>query len=396
MGATVMQRDAPERQASMTLRIARRCYNAHVRAPLAAFVGLALLACERQAPPKEPPLTPKRARSVLEARLEEELRQLSLEAGVDPPDPPAPSGSLRDEIDRFDSLDACTTRLTSLDPLLGDALDALGYDGLARDACRLLEALATRDPKRCAPILATPLRARCETDLATLVGDPSLCPLMGPGRDPLCLARAHRDRRYCSALPNAEKAHCEALVSGDASFCQQDARCQRQVARWAPLLEPPAQRPAFATELVVNVERADGSQRTFDLSLLSERGVVVRKTRGRHEISLGTKPTSAVVHVAEPSQPAGAFLLSLPVAAKSGEAIPLDPLHGRFDLLLPGLGLLTSAGAQAKGTFQVTQFSTEPGTEIAFELDAKVVEAGEILRVRAEVRSFVRDVVAGN
>ena len=363
-----------------------------MRSIVAALPFLAL-ACDRQSPPKEPPLPPKPAQPAIEARLQDDLRKLSLEAGIEPPSPPPPSGSLLDEIEAFDSLDACTERLASVDPLLGDALDALGYESLVRDACRLLEALATRDPKRCAPILAGPLRARCEADVATLVGNPEICPQSSAGRDPLCLARAHRDARYCSALSHAEKTSCEAIVSGNPSLCNEDAHCRRQIARWAPFFESPVESTPFAAELFVEVENADGSVVDFDLGDLSAKGAVVRKTKGRYEISLGTKPVGAVVKAAEPSMPIGFFLFKLPLHSKDVGSLPLDPLEARFELLVPGFGLLTSAGGQAKGAFHLTRFSPEPGGEIAFELEAKVADAGRVLPLRAKVRTFVRDLV---
>jgi len=361
-----------------------------VRSILAALVLLAL-ACDPRTPPKEPPLPAKPAQPQVEARLQRDLEALALEAGIEPPDPPAPPGSLRDEIEAFVSLDACASRLATVDPLLGDALDAVGYEGLVRDACRLIEALSARDPKKCAPILASPLRHRCEADVATLVGDSNLCPPSGAGRDPLCLARARRDPRLCEALAPLDRPRCKAIVVGDVSACAGDAHCERRVQRWAPLFEPPRATEPFTTQLVVDVEDGD-AMRAFDLEALSAQGAVVRKTKGRYEISLGAKPASSVI-AAEARPAAGFFTFKLPIAPEMPVELPFDPASARFELLLPGFGLLTNAGAQAKGAFRVTDFAPEPLAKLSFEIEAKVVDGERVLPLHAKVRTFVRDVV---
>src|SRR5688500_9512539 len=61
-------------------------------------------------------------------------------------DPPAPAGDLRTELDRFVNVETCVNERAKLDPLVGDALGAIGYETLLRDACRLLE--AAKDKKR--------------------------------------------------------------------------------------------------------------------------------------------------------------------------------------------------------------------------------------------------------
>ena len=125
--------------------------------------------------------------------------------------------------------------------MIGDAIDALGYDTLIGDACRVLEALKAKDARRCRPIAASSLRARCETNVAVLVGDPRLCPLTalgkGDARDPLCLARASRDERLCAAMISSERASCKAMVNGRADECHGDESCVRQVERWKWVLE---------------------------------------------------------------------------------------------------------------------------------------------------------------
>ena len=369
-----------------------RVYKARVRSFLAAILLLPL-ACDRPSPPTEPPLPPKVSSDLVQARLERDLEQLALEAGVEPSPPSAPLGSLREEVEGFTSLDACAKRVASVDPLLGDALDALGYDELARDACRVLEALAKRDVNKCAPILASPLRARCETDVATLVGKPDLCPQSSLGRDPICLARARRDPRLCEAIALADKPTCKAMVTGDASACGGDVRCERQVQRWSSLFEPPQATEPFATHLVVEIEKEPGDVRLFELKELSAQGAVVRRAKGRYEVSLGAKLSDTVVRAANVETVAGHFQFKLPIHSEAPTEVPLDPANAHFELLLPGCGLLTSAGGQAKGAFHVTSFTPEVGADLAFDLEANAVGAAQVVPLRARVNTFVRDVV---
>src|SRR5690606_32049203 len=133
-----------------------------------------------------------------------------------------------------------------------------------------------------------------------------------------------------------------------------DPRCERQVQRWAPYFESPKATEPIATRLVVEIENAEGQPRVFDLSHLSAQGAVVRKTKGRYEVSLGAKPTSAVVEAVAPKAPTGFFIFQMPLLAEMPMELPFDPTRARFELLLPSIGLLTNAGAQANGSFRVT------------------------------------------
>src|SRR6185436_8996946 len=108
-------------------------------------------------------------------------------------DPLPPSGDLKAEMARFKGLDACVKEHAGTDPLVGDALDAIGYDTVIRDSCRVLEALVQKDAKRCDPIESGALRAHCQDTVAIVFATPEGCSLDVPsepshGRNPLCLA----------------------------------------------------------------------------------------------------------------------------------------------------------------------------------------------------------------
>ncbi|MCS6901656.1 MAG: hypothetical protein RMJ98_18630, partial [Myxococcales bacterium] len=120
-------------------------------------------------------------------------------------DPPPPAGDLAAEIEAFTDLKSCALRHRLGDPIVADAVEALGYDRLATDACRGIEALKRRDGGPCREVLSSALRRHCEAQVAMYTGQPELCPLTGrvlgvAEREPLCLAAARRDVRPCAAL----------------------------------------------------------------------------------------------------------------------------------------------------------------------------------------------------
>jgi hypothetical protein len=100
-------------------------------------------------------------------------RLLHVDAGDLEPalDPPAPPGDLKTELDEFTTVDACVQQRARLDPLVGDALDAIGYDTFLRDACRMLDAAKAQDDRRCEAIDASILRERCKATVAEIIGD---------------------------------------------------------------------------------------------------------------------------------------------------------------------------------------------------------------------------------
>src|SRR5882672_10911764 len=93
---------------------------------------LALAAgCNREPRPEpEPPSAepiPERTRA---ARAPEPdlLAELETEAGIEVVvDPPPRTGDLKSEVESFTTLDACVKARAPIDPLLGDAIEALGY-----------------------------------------------------------------------------------------------------------------------------------------------------------------------------------------------------------------------------------------------------------------------------
>src|SRR5580658_9409690 len=131
------------------------------------LVAVELAGCDNSAPSRRSQLEPQPATRPVSGADASDL------SGVDPP---ALTGDLASEVEGFTTVDACVDRHARVDPLVGDALEAIGYDTLFRDACRILEAAKAKDSKRCLAIETSPLRERCLATVAELAGEPDACP----------------------------------------------------------------------------------------------------------------------------------------------------------------------------------------------------------------------------
>jgi hypothetical protein len=342
--------------------------------------------------------------------LARELEQLEAEAGIDTiTDPSPPSGDLKSDVDAFTTLDACVRERTVTDPLIGDAIDALGYDTLARDACRILQALKEKSPVACRPIASSALRARCESYLAVAAADPNLCPMNGSGRlaarEPVCLARASRDERLCAAAPVLERATCRALVLGKKAECG-DNSCVRQVERYRGLFEKPASHPALPAHLHVEValetSTPEQAAKSFDLDDVAAAGAIVRVGAASTRIAVGSAKTPTWPEADSPDATPKAFLeVSVPASSIQGSAasakknsppptIALGATDVRIDLLVPNVALL-SALLASNATVELRQMSADPGAPIKLVLTATLRDAPRTFRVKFDVETFVRE-----
>ncbi len=162
-------------------------------------------------------------------------------------DPTPPAGDLKSDLDKFTTLEACVTDRATLDPLVGDAIRAIGYETFLRDACRVLEAAKTRDQKKCTQIDASGLRTRCEVVVAVVMKNANMCPweVSTKGerqRDATCAAMANRSTKDCATAEGTRARHCEAVAGGNDKPCEKillegdRALCKREVERWRALL----------------------------------------------------------------------------------------------------------------------------------------------------------------
>lgn len=208
-----------------------------------------------------------------------------------PKDPAPPGGDLASEIEAFEDLAGCVQRHRLQDPLVADAVEALGYDSFVTDSCRNLEALKARDPGPCGQMLSSALRRHCEEQVAMLSGRPELCPTVNrvagfPERGALCLAVARRDLRPCVALAGMERATCEGLLAKDTARCGLDGRCTRLLRRWMALLPGVEGRAVHKGQVQVEATRGE-EKLELALEREAEQGAVVAVKPGKALLKIG-------------------------------------------------------------------------------------------------------------
>jgi hypothetical protein len=347
-----------------------------------------------------------------------ELEQIEAEAGIElAADPSPPSGDLKSDIESFTTLDACVRARATVDPLLGDAIEALGYDTLTRDACRVLQALKAKNTEGCKPIASSALRNRCEAYVAVLSRDPSLCPVTGTAasvgaRDPVCLARASRDERLCAAALLPERTKCRALVLGRAAECGRDDSCVRQVERFKSLLEKPETHSPLMTHLHVEIGAEKGSPepvtKSLDLDEVASAGAVLYVGSEKVRLLLGAPKNAAWPAPDAPFASPRMFVeLALPATAVPGSAaspsramkkgsaptapsIDLRATDLRLDLLVPKVAVLSAVMAMDTSV-EVEELSLEPGGPIRFVLASTLRDTPRVFRVKIDVETFVRE-----
>ncbi|HTB78479.1 MAG TPA: hypothetical protein VK762_34785 [Polyangiaceae bacterium] len=355
---------------------------------------------------------------------------LGLDAGeFETLDPPAPPGDLKADIDRFTTVEACTLERARLDPLLGDALEAIGYDTFLRDACRVIEAAKANDAKKCSAIDASSLEARCRATVAEVAGTPDTCPWETPsrparGREPRCLAVASRDARLCAAVADPlDRATCEAtLEPGDRSCAKlqgraAQARCSRDADRWHGVLasdreegkrsgadgrDPPHDALVVSGKLhVESASPSPGSLRdhpdpaaAIDVDLAPDlaRGITLLQQRDGTRIVLGPLTEAGLDFIAPSPHVRASLALELFAVAGPRGAGPIVQIQ-RVELVVPGRPPLSTPGAQSTLTAKLDKLDVARASPVAVVVDGDISAAGSSWRVHAEIATFVRDVV---
>ena len=350
----------------------------------------------------------------------------------DPSDPIAPAGNLREEAEHFSTLEACVIERAKVDPLVGDAIRAIGYDTLFFDGCRVLQATKDRDVHACEPIVSSALRARCETLVSVARGDAESCPRVREssvvrGRNPTCLAAASGDARLCQGETKIPRIHCEALVLRDEKRCDwlpDDMQrpgmgkrsCLRELARLRALLpEAKASLPALVTpKATLHVRISPDARETdtdagankarplddagadagLDVTAELAQGVVIFPGYARREIfdrtrfgmEIGSVSDSSPTFVAAgPTRsPRLALLVSF---GKGGKEARVE----RAELDLPGARTHVYPGERFKGVATFVKLDDTRGAEVTFSFTGDF-DQGRIA-VKLDLTTFVRDVV---
>jgi hypothetical protein len=374
------------------------------RAATLVATALSLAGCEDKRSPPPPPSESKNE------------QQPAFDAGIlgEAADPPPPPGDLRAEIDAFVNVDQCVGARAKLDPLVGDALSAIGYETFLRDACRLLEAAKDRKRETCDRIDSSGLRSRCESWVAMIAQTPDACPLafegiVTRGRDPGCVAASARDVRLCQGEPsNAQRTSCEALVLRDPTKCDalvanQRATCRREVTRWRTVLAAPLEGldklPTPIAKLSIHGASGTSEPAAPDVDASTEvaRGVVVVTASGRKRIEIGAIATSEAARIAPSPLKKGRFGLVVLVDGGSDDARgskkAANATLEKLEIELPGEAPVVSPPGTCDCKLSAHASPTRGG-EMALSLDGTVTLGTRSYKIAVEATTFVRDVVA--
>jgi hypothetical protein len=349
-------------------------------------------------------------------------------------DPPAPAGDLKAEIARFTTIDACVAERARVDPIVGDALEAIGYDTFLRDACRVVDAAKANDPARCAAIEASSLEARCRATVAEVSASPDACPWDAPrlrarGRDARCLAMASRDPRLCAGAADAlDRATCEATLTHDRRSCAKlrtsgaQSRCARDADRWGGLLDvtketSSADARPFAVTGTLHLESATSPDvpsasnppatkpGPIDVDLAADlaRGVTVVEQRDGTRITFGPLVEGGLDFIAPSPHTRATLALELfvPVSttkqrARADAGATSNARIDRVELLLPGRSPVSTPAAESTLVARVDRSGTTRGSPIAVEVHGNFGAGGSSWRIHAEATTFVRDIVTSS
>lgn len=333
----------------------------------------------------------------------------------EPTDPPAPSGNLKLDLDRFVNLETCVSERANLDPLVFDALSSLGYDTFLRDACRMLQAAKDHSATSCEKIDASSLRAKCRSWVAMVAKTPDDCPLAfrnesSRGREATCLAVASKDPRLCAGEPRAgDRTTCDAMATRDGAKCdallpRDKAACRRELARWTDLLDAPlVGLPALTTpqaKLVLHGKDGtpDPKDVETDVTRDFEHGVVVVMHRGRARVYANMIGENEGVRFApSPNKRARAGAIVEFPEADAGKKTPPTPTIERLELDVPGQVTIVCDRSSKSGScdLRVTNATAERqrGGKVELSIAGSVQFAHHAYDVAFTVTSFVRDVV---
>ncbi len=321
--------------------------------------------------------------------------------------PPPPAGDLESDIHAFTTIEACVESRSQMDPLLGDALDAIGYETFLNDACRVLDAAKARDARRCGAIDASVLRERCTATVAEIAGEADTCPweIAGrpaEGRDPACLAIASRDRRLCAGVNGGSpRATCEAIAAHDASVCGRlpgraaQARCLRTARRWMTTVAAShdASRPLVSggilTFSAASAAGAEASGTMVDFGPDLERGVVLVQRRDGLRFTAGYPRVGVEAIGASPNVRASIALDLFVPSSDSGTSGAIE----RAVLLIPGRVPIVTPSARSTLQAKFETFEPARAGTLKLVVDGDLTDAASSWHVHAEVTTFVRDVV---
>jgi hypothetical protein len=183
----------------------------------------------------------------------------------------------------------------------------------------------------------------------------------------------------------------------------------REVLRWKSLIVPAKKGDGGVgpSRLRVEVHGIEGTPdpttTVFEVANEAAAGVVVRRGKSATELFVGEPRNGSWTAWDSPLASSRAYFdLHIPVHFAAEAGLPLAPAEGvsrgrpdegtvRFELLLPGIGVLSSAAPHAEIKLRVGELGTEPGRPIQLTLGMVVHDAARSFGVDCDLETFVRD-----
>lgn len=338
-----------------------------------------------------------------------ELPSLEPSAPREPETPPALPGDLVTDVEETRSEEECVAKRPPLDPSTGDLLDALGYDTLARDACRMLLAVKEHRMDRCRDLPLTVVQETCRNTVAMYWGEADQCPPWveaSPdlGRNPTCLAVALGDASFCAAETLERRKRCEALARGSEAPCGKGPRshhCRRDLARWRRALTSRPTRvfrdnPTASFMATPRGEAPALTAESLDLAHDVQGGVVLLERPTAYVALLGQGHASAS-RFATPRVPGSLSKPSVTariLIPKQGDGGAIPPRLEHLEVQLPGSSVLRCPAPHCDLRVELDDFQPQRGRPLTLRILGEVQPTTGHYGVQMPITTFVRDVVA--
>jgi hypothetical protein len=303
--------------------------------------------------------------------------------------------SLQESVDAFVSVDDCVAALRARTPTaVSEGIADLAYDGFFDHVCRSMAAVKAGSLQGCDALPISAARAGCRRRLAIVHNRPAACPedRVTPGREPLCVAWAARDRGLCRASDEARE--CRAVLDGDAEACGRGRgaeRCRAWLRRYGGAIgdavsESGVTAPAFTLELRALAQDPETLQRDVldhGVRLVPDGcrwDVALAHPRGEPSLTLGFRDEPPRFHLE----------LTVPPRAAAPASLPLGADAAVLSAVTPSLGPMTSI-VGAEGEVRLERFEPRLGGAISGRLRGSLRRGDERVAVTGRFVTFVRD-----
>ena len=323
------------------------------------------------------------------------------------PWPDAPE-ELRTELATAETPEQCKKRLqTSMSATIAEGVEQLGYEGFVDDLCGSLAALREHSIERCNALSVSSARRNCARRLAIADAKPDLCPtdLTAPGREPICLAWAERNRDLCRGAEPKDVVRCKAVLDGKLESCtnpdeRNPSLCRAEVRRYGSIFGSERERAEFTsttqTHFALHAVTQSHPSREVDFTRTTlERGVVLYHCTGRDFIALGEATRLPLENVAMLLEaPVVELAFAAPSHSEAPFTISTALVESWLGIASPHEPIATSE-EEPSGEIKITKWPSKRGDLLIGQITGYVRGHGERAQVTGDFQTYLRDVVDG-